>query len=109
MRTIASSAPRCTLTLPRLLAASLLVAVTSLSAPLAVAESDAPKPQVTSRQQDDRTLREYRVNGHLFAIEVIPREGAPFFLLDSDGNGNFIKSGVKDAGQLQVPGWARKK
>lgn len=109
MRTIASSATRCTLTLPRLLAASLLVAVTSLSAPLAVAESDAPKPQVTSRQQDDRTLREYRVNGQLFAIEIIPKSAPSFFLLDSDGNGNFIKSGVKNASQLQVPGWARKK
>ena len=109
MRTIASSASRYTLTLPRLLAASLLMAITSLSAPLAVAESDGPKPQVTSRQQDDRTLREYRVNGHLFAIEIIPKGGAPFFLLDSDGNGNFIKSNVKQARQLQVPGWARKK
>lgn len=109
MRSTASIAPYSLLRLPTLLATGLLLAVTALSAPLAVAESEAPKPQITSRQQDDRQLREYRVNGHLYAIEIIPKGGTPFFLLDSDGNGNFIKSSVTSASQLKVPGWALKK
>ncbi|AOM02505.1 DUF2782 domain-containing protein [Cobetia marina] len=109
MRTTASIAPHPTLRLPTLLASALLLVITALGAPLAVAESDAPKPQVTSRQQDDRQLREYRVNGHLYAIEIIPKGGTPFFLLDSDGNGNFTRSSVSQASQLKVPGWARKK
>lgn len=43
------------------------------SASLAVAQ---PSPDITVRQDDNRTLKEYRVNGELYAIEIVPRQGA---------------------------------
>lgn len=69
------------------------------SASLAVAQ---PSPDITVRQDDNRTLKEYRVNGELYAIEIVPRQGASYFLYDDDGDGNFER---RDATRVEVPDW----
>ena len=45
-------------------------------------------PQVSIRTQDngDR-VEEYRQNGRLTMVKVIPQRGAPYFLLDTNGDG----------------------
>lgn len=45
-------------------------------------------PQVSIRTQDngDR-VEEYRQNGRLTMVKVIPERGAPYFLLDTNGDG----------------------
>ncbi|WP_280562695.1 DUF2782 domain-containing protein [Chromohalobacter sp. 48-RD10] len=68
-------------------------------ASLAVAQ---PSPDITVRQDDNRTLKEYRVNGELYAIEIVPRQGASYFLIDDDGDGNFKR---RDAARVEVPDW----
>jgi Protein of unknown function (DUF2782). len=62
-------------TLNRLLLAALL----GLGATTVMAADDAPTPEpdVTIRQEGDRTVQEYRVNGFLYAIKVIPKHGKP--------------------------------
>ena len=42
-----------------------------LSSPLALAEDSAPTPEpdVTIRQEEDKTVTEYRINGMLYAIK----------------------------------------
>ena len=54
-------------TLPRLMLASLL----ALS-PLPLLAEDAPsaEPDVTIRQEGDKTIQEYRVNGFLYAVKI---------------------------------------
>lgn len=69
------------------------------SASLAVAQ---PSPDITVRQDDNRTLKEYRINGELYAIEIVPRQGASYFLIDDDGDGNFEH---RDAERVEVPDW----
>ncbi|MCK0745430.1 DUF2782 domain-containing protein [Chromohalobacter nigrandesensis] len=69
------------------------------SASLAVAQ---PSPDITVRQDDNRTLKEYRVNGELYAIEIVPQQGASYFLLDDDGDGNFER---RDARRVEMPDW----
>lgn len=86
--------------LNRLLLASLL-AFTTL-----VAHAEDPvsaDPDVTIRQDDDRTITEYRQNGFLYAIKITPKKGKPYFLVRADGSeGNFIRSDQPD---MLIPQW----
>lgn len=84
----------------RLLLAGLLAA-----APLvAFAQDEAPsaEPEVTIRQEGDKTIQEYRVNGFLYAIKVTPKIGKPYFLVRADGDSNFIRSDNPD---MLIPQW----
>ena len=87
-------------TLPALLLAALLAAT-----PQAVSADEAlgGDPDVTIRQQDDKTIEEYRVNGFLYAIKVTPKTGKPYFLVRADGSdGNFIRADQPD---MLIPAW----
>ena len=42
---------------------------------------------ITLIERPDATIREYRVGGRLFMVEVIPRVGRPYYLIDSTGDG----------------------
>lgn len=75
------------------------------AAPFAAQASDAPsaEPDVTIRQDGDRTVEEYRVNGFLYAIKVTPKGGKPYFLVRADGSdGNFVRS---DSPDMLIPAW----
>ena len=61
------------------------------------------EPDVTIVQKGDRTVEEYRVNGFLYAIKVIPNKGKPYFLVRADGSdANFIRA---DKPELRIPSW----
>ncbi|WP_106476324.1 DUF2782 domain-containing protein [Phytohalomonas tamaricis] len=83
-----------------------LVLLAPLGSHHAMAESDqqAAEPDITVRQEDDRMIREYRVNGELYAIEVVPKVGKPYYLVDSDGDGNFERSNIEGQ-RIKVPQW----
>ena len=87
-------------TLHRLTLAALLAC-----SPLPLLAEDAPsgEPEVTIRQEGDKTIQEYRVNGFLYAIKVTPKNGKPYFLVRADGSeGNFIRSDQPD---MLIPAW----
>ncbi|NIC07095.1 DUF2782 domain-containing protein [Billgrantia bachuensis] len=89
---------------PRFLAVALLSLGLGLAAAApALAQSSADvEPDITIRQEEDRTIHEYRVNGQLYAIEVRPRQGASYFLVDHDGDGNFER---EEGDRVAVPQW----
>ena len=71
---------------------------------------DAPRgeslePEVTIIQRDKVTLHEYRLNGRLYAIKVIPRRGRPYFLVDGDGDGVMETRRNELAPDFLIPGW----
>jgi len=87
--------------LKRLMLATLLIA-TPLAA---MAADDAPSadPDVTIRQDGDKTIQEYRQNGFLYAVKVTPKHGKPYFLVRADGTSpNFIRSDQPD---MLIPQW----
>ncbi|MDH4558945.1 DUF2782 domain-containing protein [Pseudomonas sp. BN417] len=85
--------------LNRLLLASLLAV-----APVATFAADEPsaEPDVTIRQEGDKTIQEYRVNGFLYAIKVTPKNGKPYFLVRADGDSNYVRSDNPD---MLIPAW----
>lgn len=87
-------------TFPRLLLAGLLAVGTAG----AFAQEDiSGDPDVVIRQEGDKTVEEYRVNGFLYAIKVTPKRGKPYFLVRADGSdGNFVRSDQPD---MLIPAW----
>lgn len=61
------------------------------------------EPEVTIRQEGDKTVEEYRLNGFLYAIKVTPKKGAPYFLVAVDDDGNFTKADTPKG--LRIPSW----
>ena len=50
----------------------------------------ALEPQVTISRRGDETVEEFRVQGKLYMVKVTPAHGVPYYLIDNQGNGNFI-------------------
>jgi hypothetical protein len=69
-------------------------------------ESGEPiEPQVTIIQRDDATVEEYRVNGMLYKVKVIPVVGPAYYLVDNDGDGR-LESRINDITRdIPVPQW----
>ncbi|MSR13755.1 MAG: DUF2782 domain-containing protein [Gammaproteobacteria bacterium] len=45
------------------------------------------EPDVTIVQKKDATIEEYRLNGRLYMVKVVPVVGKPYYLVDKDGDG----------------------
>ena len=64
------------------------------------------EPEVSIRQQDGDTIEEYRVNGRLYKIRVIPLRGEPYILIDRRGDGAFVRHDGPGSPGLSLPMWA---
>ncbi|MBB1489632.1 DUF2782 domain-containing protein [Oceanospirillum sediminis] len=72
----------------------------------AQAENQQPEPEITIRDGGDRTLYEYRANGVLYAIKVRPKAGPEYYLVDVNGNGNYVRlDKVSDKKPFLIPQW----
>ena len=45
------------------------------------------EPTVTIREEEDRRIEEYRLNGRIYMIKVTPKNGIPYYYIDTDGDG----------------------
>lgn len=64
-----------------------------------------PAPQVSVVRQLDGTVEEYRINGRLYMVKVLPDKGIPYFLIDSDGNGTLESRYNNGDERVLIPGW----
>ena len=46
------------------------------------------EPEIVITPRDDNLIKEYRINGVLYMIEITPTKGKPYYLVDADGDGN---------------------
>lgn len=91
----------------RLLIALILAQGITLTGAAALAQSSTEvEPDITIRQEADRTIREYRINGELYAIEIRPASGPAYYLVDQDGDGNFVR---QEGDRIAVPQWVLKR
>ena len=73
--------------------------------PAMVPLDDSLEPQVTIKRREGSTVEEYRLNGKLYKIRVIPEHGVPYFLIDQRGDGNFTRMDTPGTPQLSIPMW----
>ena len=62
------------------------------------------EPQITIRREERGTVEEYRISGKLYMLKITPEAGAPYYLVDSDGDGHFETHSPTDSG-ARVPMW----
>lgn len=51
------------------------------------APSEQIEPSVNIRQEEDRMIEEYSLNGRVYMVKVTPARGKPYYYLDEDGDG----------------------
>ena len=74
--------------------------------PPPIVEPDpALQPQVTTRQEGDKEIAEYRINGKLYMMRVTPKGGRPYVLIDHKGDGTFSRQDNTLAPNVSVPQW----
>ena len=74
-------------------------------APSADDEEQQAEPEITIIQREDATIVEYRVNGRLRAVRIIPAQGKPYYLVDTNGDGKFDTRTDDLADNMLVPRW----
>lgn len=50
-------------------------------------------------------INEYRVNGKLYMIRITPEKGAPYYLVDADGDGELETRTNELAPNFLIPSW----
>ena len=67
----------------------------------------ADEPRVRIAPQEGDKIEEVRDGGRVVMLKVTPPNGAPYYLLDTLGNGNWTRRDALDPG-LRVPMWTIK-
>lgn len=64
------------------------------------------EPEITIVVKPDVVQYEYRINGQLYMIKVVPAKGKPYYLIDPDGTGQWHRSFTSD---VVPPQWVIKR
>lgn len=67
-------------------------------------DEPTPEPEVTIVERERDTVFEYRINGRLYMIKIVPAFGPPYFFIDNDGDGN-METRATDFTLIRVPQW----
>ncbi len=65
------------------------------------------EPEITITTKGDAIHEEYRLNGVLYMIKVIPAKGKPYYLIDYEGDGKFRRSALEP--NITIPMWVIKR
>ena len=63
------------------------------------------QPEITIIKKKDGIYEEYRLNGKLYMIKVIPVVGPPYFYIDRDGDGVLESNANSINPDDMVPNW----
>lgn len=66
---------------------------------------EIPEPEVRIITRPQETVEEYRVGGALYMIKVTPKQGAAYYLVDTDGDGNLESQRSALEPRMAIPGW----
>ncbi|MFP8968033.1 DUF2782 domain-containing protein [Pokkaliibacter sp. CJK22405] len=80
--------------------AGLLATTAAFSGVSYAADDDLGEPQIIITHKTDKTFYEYRVNGEVVEIKVVPKNGKPYYLVPVDGGMR-----ESDRSQLRIPKW----
>jgi Protein of unknown function (DUF2782) len=73
------------------------------------AEGAESSGEVTIQGDSNNIIEEQRVNGRLYAIRIRPEKGLPYYLVDSDGDGDMeTRRNDIDSDMLLIPAWVIK-
>lgn len=62
-------------------------------------------PDITITERGETTVEEYRINGQLYMIKIIPKKGVPYYLVDSNGDGLLSRRMNDLSPGFLIPSW----
>lgn len=62
-------------------------------------------PEITIKRRGTKTIQEYRINGVLYMVKIVPDAGPSYYLVDTDGDGNMDVRHSNLERNLKVPQW----
>lgn len=63
------------------------------------------EPEVTIIERGTEVIEEYRLHGQLYMIKVTPKKGIPYYLVDTDGDGNLETRRGEMTETPLIPSW----
>jgi len=72
--------------------------------PPGIRDIDPDEPRVRIPAGQDDRIEEYRQGGRVVMVRVTPPGGVPYYLVDTTGNGNWMRRDSLDDG-VRVPMW----
>ncbi len=66
---------------------------------------DGENPEITIKRRGKKTIQEYRVNGELYMVKIVPDIGPPYYMIDSNGDGNMDVRRSNLERNLRIPQW----
>jgi len=68
-------------------------------------QDEQVEPTVTIREEEERRVEEYSLNGQVYMVKIIPKVGPPYYYIDSDGDGNLETSPSKGLEPVHPVHW----
>ena len=68
--------------------------------PLPVQDGEPMEADITITRRGDKTIHEYRSNGKIYKIKVIPDIGPAYYFIDPDGDGEMEEVSETDLDSL---------
>ena len=62
-------------------------------------------PDITIRRRGTDTVEEYRINGKLYMVKIKPSIGPPYYMVDTDGDGNMDVRKSDVTRGMNIPRW----
>ena len=75
-------------------------------APPKASEENVPEPEVVITTRGEDKYEEYRLGGRVYMIKVTPKVGKPYYLIDNEGRGEFLRSDLQPS--VSPPMWILK-
>ena len=73
--------------------------------PPRVKSGEVLEPDITIRADKEGEVEEYRIHGRLYMVKITPAIGKPYYLLDSDGDGQLETRMNHLTSNFVVPSW----
>lgn len=68
-------------------------------------DEDNGENGIVIQSPGQKTIDEYRINGKLYMIRITPQKGAPYYLVDADGDGDLETRTNELAPDFLIPSW----
>ena len=73
--------------------------------PMPVQSGETLEPDITIIRRGKKTIQEYRINGELYKVKIIPDIGPAYYLEDVDGDGNMEVRGTDLDNKIKINQW----
>ena len=73
--------------------------------PSGTTEAEDLEPEVTIIKRGRDVIQEYRLNGQLYMVKIVPQFGFPYYLVDRDGDGQLESRYNRLEPDILVPSW----